>query len=131
MSGHAAAVGRRGHDRGSVDVSIEMLFGMLAVLAVLLLLFEAGAYWHARNVFDDAASDGARVAAAYDGSCAAGVEVARASIERHAGSWASGVDVTCLDGPTVVITIRGRTPGVLAGALGFTAQVSEATPRER
>ena len=81
-------------DRGAVDVSIEMLFGTVAVLMALLLVFETAAYWHARNVFDDAASDGARIAAAFDGSCADGVEVARAAIARHAGSWASEVEVS-------------------------------------
>jgi hypothetical protein len=118
-------------DRGAVDISIEMLFGMLAVIFVLLLMFEAVAYWHARNVFDDAAAEGVRIAAAYNGSCADGVATTRASIARQAASWANGVDVTCLDGPMVTITVRGTTPGVAAGSLGFTAVVSESAPRER
>jgi Flp pilus assembly protein TadG len=118
-------------DRGAVDVSIEMLFGTMAVLMALLLVFETAAYWHARNVFDDAASDGARIAAAYDGSCAEGVEVARAAIARHAGSWARDVDVACVDAPLVVVTISGRTPGVVGAALGMSASVAESAPRER
>jgi TadE-like protein len=118
-------------DRGAVDVSIEMLFGMVAVIAVLLVMFEAVAYWHARNVFDDAAADGARIAAAYDGSCADGIAVARAAIARHAGGWADSVDVSCSDGPMVTITVRGSTPGVIGASLGFTAAVSETAPRER
>jgi hypothetical protein len=118
-------------DRGVVDVSIEMLFGMVAVIAVLLLLFEAVAYWHAHNVFEDAASEGVRIAAAYDGSCAEGIDATRLAIEQHAGSWASGVDIKCVDGATVTIAVSGQTPGVLSGSVGFAARVSESTPNER
>lgn len=118
-------------DRGAVDVSIEMLFGTVAVLMALLLVFETVAFWHARNVFDDAASDGARIAAAFDGSCAEGVEAARAAIARHAGSWASQVEVSCVDTPLVVVTVTGRTPGVVGDALGVRATVAESAPRER
>jgi len=118
-------------DRGVVDVSIEMLFGAVAVIAVLLLLFEAVAYWHARNVFDEAASEGVRIAAAYDGSCAAGIDAARSSIQRQAGSWASDVDIECVHGATVTMAVSGRTPGVLSGSVGFAARVVESTPSER
>ena len=118
-------------DRGAVDVSIEMLFGLLAVLAAVLLLFEAAAYWHARNVFADAAADGARLAAAYDGSCEAGVVAARSAVERQAGAWADEVVVTCTDGPLITVTVVGATPGVLAGVLALRASVDQSTPRER
>ncbi len=118
-------------DRGAVDVSIEMLFGTVAVLMALLLVFETAAFWHARNVFDDAASDGARIAAAYDGSCADGVEVTLNAIARHAGSWARDVEVSCVDAPLVVVTVTGRTPGVVGDALGMSATVAESAPRER
>lgn len=120
-----------GRDRGAVDVSIEMLFGMVAVLAVLLLLFEAVAYWHAHNVYDEAAAEGVRIAAAYDGSCADGVEAARASIVRQAGSWATDIEISCTDGPMVIIEVSGHTPGVIGASVGFTATVAESTPSER
>jgi len=118
-------------DRGAVDVSLEMLFGTVAVLMALLLVFETAAYWHARNVFDDAASDGARIAAAFDGSCADGVAAARAAISRHAGSWANEVEISCIDAPLVVVTVTGRTPGVAGDAVGLRASVAESAPRER
>jgi Flp pilus assembly protein TadG len=114
--------GRR--DRGSVDVSIEMLFGMMGVLFALLALFEAGAYWHTRTILDDAASDGARVAAAYDGTCNGGVEVARAAVARQAGSWADAVDITCVDGPTVTVVVLGP-------SIGLRATASVSAPKER
>jgi hypothetical protein len=111
-------------------VSVEMLFGMVATLLVVLLLFEAVTYWHARNVFDDAAAEGARIAAAYDGSCAKAIPVTRDAIARHGGSWARDVVVSCTEGAFVAVTVSGRTPGVLAGALGFTARVTETAPKE-
>jgi hypothetical protein len=118
-------------DRGAVDVSIEMLFGAVALLLVLFVVFDATAYWHARNVFDDAAADGARSAAAFDGSCDDGVAVTRAAIDRHAGDWGSAVSVECSAGPIVTVTVRGRSPGVLAGAAGMTVAVSQSQPSER
>lgn len=120
----------RRNDRGAVDTSVEMLFGSVALVMVVLLVFEAVAYWHARNIFDEAASEGVRVAAAYDGSCAEGVAVARAMITRMAAGWSGSVDVSCTDGPTVIVTVSGSTPGVLAGQVGIAARVSESAPKE-
>ncbi len=121
---------REPRDRGAVDVSIEMLFGMVVVLLVLLTVFEAVAYWHARNVFDAAAAEGARVAAAFDGSCAEGVVAAQAELARAGGSWARGARVSCSDGAVVVVAVTGRTPGVLGG-MGMVATVAESAPKER
>ena len=117
-------------DRGAVDVSIQMLFGLMFVIFVMLLIFEAVTYWHARNVLDDAAAEGARVAAAFDGTCAAGVAAAQAVVSRTAGSWADDVVVTCTDGAVVAVTVSGTTPGVLGNAMGFHARVTETAPKE-
>ena len=120
----------RGRDRGAVDVSIQMLFGSMAVLMAMLLVFESAAYWHARNVFDEAAIEGARVAAAYDGDCADGIAAAEEMVARHAGGWASGVRVTCRSGAMVSVTVVGRTPGVLGELFGVRARVTESAPKE-
>ena len=108
-----------------------MLFGFVFVLFAMLLVFETVAYWHARNVFGEAAAEGARVAAAFDGSCTGGVAAAQGVVQRSAGSWAGGVSVSCSDGPMIVVTVSGRTPGVLGDAIGFRAQASETAPKER
>lgn len=117
-------------DRGAVDVSVQMLFGMIALLFTLLLVVESSAHWHARNVFDDAAAEGARVAATFDGTCAMGVAAARRSITSHGGGWARGATVTCTAGPTMSITVEGRTPGVVAPMLGMRVRVTEYAPKE-
>lgn len=102
------------------------------MIALVLLLVESVSFWHARNVFDEAAAEGARVAAAFDGICAAGTDTARSLIERRAGGWSSGVAVQCgeVDG-IVTVTISGSTPGVLFDAGGFRASVTQSAPRER
>ncbi|MDO9174693.1 MAG: TadE/TadG family type IV pilus assembly protein [Actinomycetota bacterium] len=118
-------------DPGAVDASIPMLFGSLTLLLTILVIFEAATFWHARNVFDEAAAEGARVAAAFDGSCTEGTEAATRLVRRTAGSWADGIEVSCTDGTTVSITVSGRTPGVLGQAAGFTTSVTESAPKER
>ena len=118
-------------DRGAVDVSVQLLFGVMCVLLVMGLLFETTAYWHARNVFAEAAAEGARVAAAVDGSCAVGVLAAQRWVDERAGSWGRGAVVGCTLGDTAVVTVSGATPGLLGPALGFRAVVRDAAPRER
>ncbi|MEQ1703170.1 MAG: TadE/TadG family type IV pilus assembly protein [Ilumatobacteraceae bacterium] len=121
---------QRDRDRGAVDVSIQMLFGMMSVLFVMLLIFEVTAYWHARNVFDEAAAEGARVAAAYDGTCTDGVAAARSQLRAVGGSWTSRVRISCTDGPMVTVSIAGSTPGAF-GSIGFKAVASESAPKEQ
>jgi len=111
-------------------VSIEMLAGLVAVVFTLLLIFEAASYWHARTVFDEAAAEGARVAAAYDSSCTDGIAAARSMVRRHAGRWASGVSISCTEGDVVTVTVSGRTPSAGA-ALGIRARVVARVPKER
>ena len=118
-------------DSGAVDVSIQMLFGMVAVLFAMLLVFDTSTYWHGRNVYDEAAAEGARVAAAFDGTCADGIAAAEASVRASAGAWARDVLVSCTDGAIVTVTVAGSTPGVLAGAFGFSVRVSESAPKEQ
>jgi len=108
-----------------------MLFGFVGLLLVVLVLFDATAYWHARNVLADAAAEGVRIAAAFDGSCAEGEAVARAQLERQAGGWADDVEVRCSEGATVTLTLRSRTPGAAARGVGLAATVTQTAPRER
>jgi hypothetical protein len=109
-----------------------MMFGGVAIIFFILLIVEVTAYWHARNIFEEAAAEGVRIAAAYDGDCPQAVAAAEAIVVRRAGNWADGVDVDCSTvGGTVTVVVFGATPGVLSGAVGYTARVSESTPKER
>jgi hypothetical protein len=119
-------------DRGVIDAGVETLFGGVAMIALVLLLVETVSFWHARNVFDEAAAEGARVAAAFDGACGDGTDTARALITRRAGGWSSGVGVSCGESDGIVtVTISGSTPGVLFDAVGFRASVTQSAPKER
>lgn len=119
-------------DRGAADIGIEMMFGAVIMVSLFVFLIEAGAYWHARNVLDEAAAEGARVAAAFDGSCAEGETVARGRVTARAGSWASGVSVSCSDtGEIVTVVVTSTTPGFLSSSTGYRASVTESAPRER
>ena len=121
----------RCRDRGAVDVSVQMLFGAMAVLLSMLLVFESVAFWHARNVFDEAASEGARVAAGFDRTCPDGVAAARQFVVAHGSRWAFDLTVTCrADGSEMVVTVAGRTPGVLGASVGLDTSVSARAPKE-
>jgi ribose/xylose/arabinose/galactoside ABC-type transport system permease subunit len=118
-------------DHGSVDVSVQMLLGFMTVLVAVLLTVETVAYWHTRNVYDEAAAEGARVAAAFDGTCTDGIAAATALVRQHAPGWGSQVVVSCTDGPTVVVVVSGPTMGFAGAHLGLTARTAEAAPKER
>ncbi|MEM8748241.1 MAG: TadE/TadG family type IV pilus assembly protein [Actinomycetota bacterium] len=119
-------------DRGAADIGIEMMFGAVVMIALFLFLIEVGAYWHARNVLDEAAAEGARVAAAFDGTCAEGEAVAEARVAARGGGWADGVDATCTETADIVtVVITSSTPGFLSSTTGYEARVTESAPRER
>ena len=81
-------------DRGAVDVSIQMLFGLMFVIFVMLLIFEAVTYWHARNVLDVQRRGSA--VAAFDGTC--GRRCCAHAGAATAGSGRDDVVVTCTEG---------------------------------
>lgn len=108
------------------------MFGAVAMICLVLLIVETVSFWHSRNVFDEAAAEGVRVAAAFDGTCGAGTSTARALLERRAGGWSAGVSIGCTETDGIVtMTISGQTPGMLLDSAGFTATVTESAPRER
>lgn len=119
-------------DRGAADIGIEILFGAVVMIALFLFLIEATGYWHARNILDDAAAEGARVAAAFDGTCAQAENTARHRITERAGGWASGAAVTCSETNGIVtVVITSTTPGLLSSSTGYRATVTESTPKEQ
>ena len=116
----------RPRDRGAVDVSVQMLFGSVAVLLVLLLIVETVVFWHTRNVFQEAASEGARVAAAFDGDCTRGISAATDMVERSASGWSSALRVDCTQGATVRVAVKGRSAGIVS----FTVDAIATAPKE-
>ena len=112
-------------------MSISMMFASVATIVGLLVVVEAAAYWHTRNVYDEAASEGVRIAAAHGGDCDQGVVAATEMVHRHGGSWAEGVEVECSPGDVVTVVVRGRSAGFLAGSSGYEVAVTASAPKER
>ena len=109
-----------------------MMFGTVFVIALVLLVIEAVGYWHARNILDEAAAEGARVAAAFDGTCGAGTAETNRLITARAQGWAQGAAPQCGEANNIVtMTVTSGTPGFLFDAVGFSVSVTQSAPRER
>lgn len=122
---------RRGRGtRGAVD-AVEMLFLGVGLIALFLFVVELGAYWHAKNVLEEAAASGAQAAAAFDGDCADGRAAAAAFARERGGTWADTVSVTCRAGETVTVAIGARSPGLVFGTTGFTVSARASAVEER
>ena len=109
-----------------------MMFGTVFVIALVLIVIEAVGYWHARNILDEAAAEGARVAAAFDGTCPQGEAESDRLIAARAQGWAQGADPNCREaGGIVTMTVSAGTPGFIFGAVGFSVTVTQSAPREQ
>ena len=123
---------RLGDDRGSAS-AIESLFAGLFLVLLFLFFAQVVVWWHARNILEQAAAEGARVAAAADGSCADAPAAASAIAARIGGGWARSATTACRsgagEGAIVVVTVHATTPAFfLPGSLGVTATAT--APRE-
>lgn len=118
-------------DRGSID-SIESLVGGIFIIALMLFVIEVTAYWHGRNIYDSAAAEGARLAAAFDGSCADGESRVTELVAARNDRWADSMSVSCDRTSTnVTMTVSGHTMGLLFGSAGYNVNVVETAPVER
>jgi hypothetical protein len=117
-------------DGGAID-AVEMLFLGAGLIALFLFIVELGAYWHAKNVLEEAAASGAQAAAAFDGDCADGRAAATAFARDRGGAWADGVTVSCAAGEVVTVTVGARTPGLVFGTAGFAVSARASAVEER
>ena len=109
-----------------------MMFGTVFVIALVLIVIEAVGYWHARNILDEAAAEGARIAAAFDGTCAAGTAETNRLITARAEGWAQGATPQCGEADGIVtVSVSAGTPGFIFGAAGFSVSVTQSAPREQ
>ena len=111
-------------DRGLVE-GIESLFAALFLILLFLFFAQVVVWWHARNVLEQAAAEGARIAASMDGSCDDAPDASRQLARRIGGGWVETLEVTCAgDTPGELVTVRltANTPAFfLPGSLGVTA----------
>lgn len=112
-------------DRG-VSSSVEQLFAFVFLLMLFLFFMQVIVWWHAKNILEQSAAEGARAAAAADGGCADAATAATSIATRIGGGWVRNLDVTCtggaVEGELVIVTVTASTPGfVLPGSLTVTA----------
>jgi hypothetical protein len=96
-------------------------------LMLLFLFFcQVVVWWHARNILEQSAAEGARVAAAADGSCTDAGEAASSIARRIGGGWVESLDVECSgggsEGDLVTVSVTANTPAFfLPGSLSVSA----------
>ena len=80
-------------DRGLVE-GIESLFAALFLILLFLFFAQVVVWWHARNILEQAAAEGARIAASMDGSCedAAGASGELARVDHQNSALVRGVE---------------------------------------
>jgi hypothetical protein len=115
---------RLADDRGLAD-GVEHLFAATFLILLFLFIAQVVVWWHARNILEQAAAEGARVAAAADGSCGDAPEAASSIADRIGGGWVESVSVSCGGdsiGGLVTVTVSGSTPAFfLPGSLSVSA----------
>jgi Flp pilus assembly protein TadG len=70
MIGRIVTARRRRDERGGSDL-VQMVITAPVLLVTILTIFQVGLFLHGRNVAEQAAQEGAKVARSYDGSEAA------------------------------------------------------------
>jgi Flp pilus assembly protein TadG len=119
-------------DRGSVAVELAIVAPALMLLVLGVLQF--GLWYHAQNVVQTAALEGARVAAAEDGTVGAGRVRALEVVQEGLGQASDTEDATAevdLDAARVEVTaeLRGLLP--VPGLSSFSLSSEATVFRER
>jgi Flp pilus assembly protein TadG len=90
---------------------VEAVLALPLLLTVALGVIQFALYEHAENVAAGAAQEGARVAAAEDGTLAGGVERSESILQAGLGGNARNISVQAAESAdTVSITVHGRLP---------------------
>src|SRR4051812_44258500 len=111
-------------DRGDI-AGVEILFSTVFLIALFLFICQVVVWWHTRNILEQAAAEGARAAAAADGSCTAAGPAAVGLAERIGGRWVESTNVTCGAGAIVVVVVTANTPMFgLPGTLRVSARAT-------
>lgn len=111
-------------------VSIEMVLLLPIALTLLFLVVQGAVYYHGRSVAMSSAQEGARQAAAREGTNAMGRERALAFADRVGGDGVlEGATAKVHRNPaagTVTVTVTGRTLSVIPG---WDPEVSQSSTR--
>ena len=90
-----------------------MLFVTAIMLIAFLFIAQVTVWWHARNILEQAAAEGARFAAAADNTCDDATATARTTASHYGGKWVNTITVRCVDGALISVQIDATTPAFL------------------
>ena len=103
---------RRGQDQGLTSTEVAVL--MPVVIALVLVPFQVGLWWHASQVADAAAREAVDVAQVEGATEADGVAAARRFLDAAGNLTDPEVTVTRTT-DTVTVEVTGRAPKLLPG----------------
>jgi len=117
-------------DVGSVSLEVAILAPALLVLVISIV--QGGLWFHARNLAQAGAQEGATAAASYTSTPTAGITRARAFLTEQAGDSLTSTSVTASGStPTLArVEVTGRALSLLPGIGGMTVTASAAAPVE-
>ncbi|MGB8020330.1 MAG: TadE family protein [Candidatus Nanopelagicales bacterium] len=126
-----AAEPRLAGERGSASLELAVVFPV--VMALILLIVQAGIYWHARTLALTAAQEGLRSASVLRGSSQAGVAHAADFLDRAgADGWLTDRRAAADRGSTsVTVTVTGRAISLVPGIAGLPVRQAATGPVER
>ena len=119
-------------ERGSVALELAIVAPVLMLLVLGVLQF--GLWYHAQNVVETAALEGARVAAAEDGSAGAGESRALEVLQEGLGQAADVEGATAsIDQDAARVEVTAQLPGLLPipGLRSFSLSFEATAFRER
>lgn len=115
-------------DRGSSTIEVAILLPLIMLL--LMLVVQAGIYFHSRAVAVTAARKAVAAASAEDGSAGAGESVAREFLDQNGAALLSRQVTVNRDAATATVTITGDVASVVFG-VPFSVTVTVDAPVER
>ena len=122
------------HACGEVgSVSLEIAILAPALLVLVFTIVQAGLWFHARNLAQAAAQEGATAAASYTATPTAGIVRARSFLSEQAGDSLTATTVTTAGStPTLVrVEVTGRAISILPGVPGMSVTQAAIVPVER
>lgn len=120
---------RRRGDRGST--TIEAAIATPVVMALLLLVVQAGLYFHTRAVAQTAAHKGLDTLRVEDGTEPAARAATEAFLDRNAGGLETSAVEADRDGDQAEVTVTGEVVSLFFGARLFPIRVAVTAPIEQ
>lgn len=114
-------------------MSLEIAILAPALLVLVFTIVQAGLWFHARNLAQAAAQEGATAAASYTSTPTAGIARARAFISEQAGDSLTATTVTTAGTTATLVRVEvtGRALSILPGVSGMTVTQTAFVPVER